>query len=220
MDAAILEVGNQGELVYLRSLALAKLINRGGLIQRSQMAPLARKIRHYNDVSDALIAHHLWVPGTASDEVRLRTWAKYNPLPDEEESAKEQVNARQRRHRDRGKNPTVIDVSRVTPLPNSREDEIEEGSDRTPSGSVRSEPPADAPRFAPGAARRPGAAEVGSELAAAKQRIEEARKKVHGAGNNVSFRRRPSGNDSPFAESMKKLAEMAQRPSEPETETP
>lgn len=219
MDEAIIEAGNAGELVYLRSMALAKLINRRGVINRSQMAPLMRRVRRFDDVHDALVETKLWVSDGRRGDVRLRSWEQHNPTPEEEESFKEQARVRQQRHRAKVKPEPEDDVSRVTSLIESRE-EKKEGSNRTPTGSVRLEPPSAAPRGTGGAAQPPGPSDgVRSEVAAARNRIADARKNMKAAGREFSFRRQPDNSETMYSTALQKLSEMAERMAEPESDS-
>lgn len=76
-DEKILEVGNNGELLYVRSLAFAKRILSDGRISDAQAAHLGRGIRALKSTTDALVRTNLWEK-MPSGGYRITAWSKHN----------------------------------------------------------------------------------------------------------------------------------------------
>lgn len=165
LDPAIQAVGNQGELAYLRSLAIAKLIDRDGELSVHSLGPVKARIRHWDDVVTTLLEHKLWIPAPSGSGYCIRSWSEHNESRVEREEANSLDAARKRMARRRSEATKEVDVSGRTPRVESREEKREKSTERTPSGSVRSVLPAAAQRGTVGAAQHPDAAAVRLELA-------------------------------------------------------
>lgn len=88
-DPKIIEAGAEAELMYLRSLVLAKkLTDRDGHIHRAHLAGLAAGIESVElgesvplDISGQLVASGLWVE--CGDGWLIAAWLKHNPSSEE-----------------------------------------------------------------------------------------------------------------------------------------
>ncbi len=218
-DEAIREVGATGELIYLRSLAVAKMLGRDGILFNDELGYVRRACRRFSFVREQLTEANLWENLPSGEGVRIRSWDKYNPPQAKIDKAKEQDAARKRESRRRGKTPTVIDVSartsaqaseRMSARMNVRREEVSPTDDSLRSSSssgLGGAPPHRAEGAAARRPRQPPSDEVRSELLAARQRIESARKSVAGAGRKVDFRKSKDTEASIYSQAMAKLTE-------------
>lgn len=164
MDDAIRRVGPYGELLFLRSLQLAKIINKDGRISNAQLRDISRGIYGFDRTCSRLLAETLWTDEPQVDGILITQWAKYNETTPDIEEAKAQDAARKREARARLKVEPAIDVSARTVRPYIREENKDKSETRPPSGSGRVSLPAAAQRGTGGAAQHPDIAAVRLEL--------------------------------------------------------
>jgi hypothetical protein len=230
MDEAIKAVGNRGELAYLRSLAVAKLVDRDGELSLHQLGPVKARIRQWDDVVGALLEHKLWLPAQTLQGYCIRSWQEHNESRVEREVANALEATRRELARERAGMSKPIDVSGRTASRKRREEKRELGTDRTPSGSVRSVPARAAPRTAEGAARPapgPAAGEVvmsetdigppdGMTAAEwARMEAEKGRQKNPAAGRQFSYRPQlPTSEPTGFQQVMDRLNRLAEETTE------
>lgn len=154
-DDAIRRAGPMAELLFYRSLQLAKVINRDGRLSKLQVGDIARGIYALDRQFRKLVSEKLWTEDPEADGILITQWAKYNSTSDVDEDAKALDAARKREERARAKAAKEIDASGRTVLARIREEERREEVDRPPSGSGRSTSASAAPRSAGGAAHPP-----------------------------------------------------------------
>ena len=201
LDEAVRRVGPYGELLFVRSLQLAKFINKDGRISYGNLQSLSRGIYKFKHACDRLVTEHLWVDEPEVEGILIARWAKYNDTALDLEEVKVQAATRKQRSRARAKAEPAVDVSHVTVTNDYRKDNTET---RPPSGSGRVSGPAAAPRGTGGATQHPAITVLRSEL---HQRAIERRAKLNKtptAGNGRA-------EHVDFAATMAKLNEAAER---------
>jgi hypothetical protein len=85
-DPAMIRVGSQAELTYVRALTISKRLCTAGTIYREHLPLLCRDMRGLSKISAALCSEALWLPIDDGSGFRIRTWEKYN-AGDEDVSA-------------------------------------------------------------------------------------------------------------------------------------
>lgn len=98
-DRAIRRAGAEAELLYIRSLTLAKREETGGVIEDYDIPELTEGLRDPDAAIRALVDNHLWVKRTDGAWL-IRSWEKWNPAIDP--SASGTLGNHNRWHRDRG----------------------------------------------------------------------------------------------------------------------
>lgn len=211
VDPKIIRVGPWGELVFMRSLQMAKYVGANGWLSQEHVDHISRNVYGFSRTCDRLVDETLWTRDPDVGGIYIRQWSKYHPTVEEEQAAKDLDAARKRVSRQRAGMPKVIDVSNGRSSRKSIE-ERDIGSDRTPSGSVRSEPARAAPRSAEGAAQHPpSSAEVGSAVDEARRAIAEARTKMRAKSNRPVTTGNGKDERVDFSASLAKLTEAAER---------
>ena len=208
-DPAIRRLPQAAELAYLRGLVLAKRADAGGVLGIDDLRLVARGLRKFSALRGVLVQHRLWENTQNPDEIRIRSWEKYNPPPGAAERVKAQDRARKRAARAKGNPVNGVDVSGRTSERTRESLERESPSDS--NSQVRSSPPGagSATRRAEGASpRRPGqppSPRVVSELDEARRLIAESRTRIPGAGRKVEFRRSAKPDVSDYTKAMERI---------------
>lgn len=186
-DEKIMNVGRDAELLYVRSLAFCASSMSDGYMSEPQARSIAGRLRSFCRSSAELLQSGLWRRASDGRGYVVSAWLKWNPSADDIRAGLEQDAARKRRN-PRVKIPAGKPAnSRRNPagfLPTDTDTDTE-FSDRTPSGSVRSET-RDGRSRAPQAAPRPSqrlAVVNGSskppDLTAVREQLRSASEKLH-----------------------------------------
>lgn len=148
-DPAILACSPEAQLLYVRSLCLAKQIGSNGLIDKKQVAYLCFGLLEANDevarTCQNLLDEDLWIDTGPSYEIR--SWAKYNKSPEEiEKLSQARREAGRKGGRSKAKQGASDGSSKVKQSRGREEKSRVEGEKRTTTTAVvKSE---DAPRLA------------------------------------------------------------------------
>lgn len=82
-DPAVLEVGPDAELLYLRGLQYAKRQRTDGHIPKVALSTVGRDIRRYTTLPQRLVTAGLWV--AVNGGWNIRSWDGWNPTRAERE---------------------------------------------------------------------------------------------------------------------------------------
>lgn len=156
LDEKVLAVGQDAELLYVRSLAFCAGSMSDGFMSDRQAMSFARSVRSFRRSSAELVQVGLWQRAVDGRGFWVTAWLKWNPSAEAIRKAQAQDAARKRAKKSaRIPDGRPGDSARI---PNgfrpTNTDTDTEFSDRTPPGSVRSETRAGRSR-APQAAPRP-----------------------------------------------------------------
>lgn len=131
MDPALMDVGYRAELLYVRSLAMAKFIDEGGRLDRVHVDTISRGIYGVEGCISRLFARKLWRCDSKNGSIYITSWRKYNPDPEDEETFRTRDALRKREARAASKDVRADAVSARTPFKERKT------GGRTPSVSVR-----------------------------------------------------------------------------------
>lgn len=95
----ILGVGIEAELLYVRSLVLAKRLQSDGFIHRRQLCRIGNGLGLIDSDAEELVDVGLWT--VEADGWRIAAWLEHNPSSDDLAAAKDAENARKRDWRDK-----------------------------------------------------------------------------------------------------------------------
>lgn len=96
-DPRIIRAGPDCELVYLRSLALAKRLNQDGRIDQAHLGRLTDGLELVSHIAPTLVKEGLWVED--GDGWQIAAWLKHNPSAADLEAEREaeRIRGQQRR---------------------------------------------------------------------------------------------------------------------------
>lgn len=212
LDDAVRAVGPMGELLFYRSLQIAKFINKDGRVSQAQLQDISRGIYGFTRTCQRLLDEKLWISVPDLPGIYIRQWAKYNELTIDTEEAKALDAARKREARARSKTETNVDVSARTVRTYIREENKDKSETRPPSGSGRVSLPGAARRGTGGAAQHPDVAAVRLELQRSAAQRRSKLNKPPSTGNGRA-------EHVDFSATLAKLTEAAERLNPPIVES-
>ena len=86
LDDALADAGQVAELIFIRSLCMAKFVDSNGELSRRHLDQIRAGIRGFDAGCEQLLAQNLWLPASNSNQsarpgaISIRNWHKYQLL--------------------------------------------------------------------------------------------------------------------------------------------